>query len=132
MRSAGVEVIYSGKPVKVDGRPNYLVLGDKQISRVNIMGVVVQKSDDEFKLDDGTGTVLIRNFGSSLPDIGVGDFFMVVGRLRIFTEGLYVLLESAKKIDKSWVKVRKLEVPGKSKSPDSEAVRMLSRLNEKK
>ncbi len=85
----------------------YLLIGSKQIIRVNIAATVVSKfvSEDErfgsITLDDGTDTIRVRFFEdlSKMENIEVGDIIRVIGRLRKYEEEIYITPEIIKKFD---------------------------------
>jgi len=104
--------------VKADGwEPNYILKGDKKISRVNVVGVFVSKTETpgmtSANIDDGTGIIPIRAFSDDkiIENADVGDIVLVVGRPRIYGEEKYIMPEIIKKIkDSRWVELRKLEL----------------------
>ncbi len=85
----------------------YLLIGSKQIIRVNIVATVVSKfvSEDEkfgsITLDDGTDTIRVRFFEdvSAIDNVEVGDIIRVVGRLRKYEDEIYIVPEIIKKFD---------------------------------
>ena len=112
-----IKNILDSKYVKTEGfNPNYLETNGKEISRINLMGVVVQKSDlnnyNTLIIDDGTGKISARVFESNvlLDRIEISDAVLIIGRPREFSNEKYVLIELIKKIDPLWAKVRKLEL----------------------
>ena len=112
-----VKDILDSKYVKTSGmEPNYLKIGSKQISRANILGVVVEKSDmDNYKaitIDDGSGRISARIFDDKifLSNVEVGDVVNLIGRPREFSSEKYVIIESVKKTDPAWAMVRSLEL----------------------
>ena len=109
--------IMDSRYVKTSGmEPNYLDMGSKQISRVNILGVIVEKSDmDNYKaitIDDGSGRISARIFDDKifLSNVEVGDVVNLIGRPREFSSEKYVIIESVKKTDPAWAMVRSLEL----------------------
>lgn len=112
-----IKDILNFKYIKTEGfAPNYLEANDREISRINIMGVVVQKSEiNNYKIltiDDGTGKISARVFENDvlLDKINVSDIVLIIGRPREFSSEKYILIETIKKIDSGWAKVRKLEL----------------------
>ena len=112
-----IKNILDSKYVKTEGfNPNYLETNGKEISRINLMGVVVQKSDlnnyNTLIIDDVTGKISARVFESNvlLDRIEISDAVLIIGRPREFSNEKYVLIELIKKIDPLWAKVRKLEL----------------------
>lgn len=96
----------------------YIRLRDVNISRVNVIATVVDKSerDSNFSsamIDDGTGKILLRSFENTglFSKADVGDFVLVIGRIREFSGERYVMPEIFKKIDDlGWVSARKMEL----------------------
>ena len=112
-----IKDVLNSKYIKVEGfNPNYLEINGQKISRVNIIGVIVQKSElDNQKnliIDDGNGVITARTFENNLllDKIGIGDVVLLIGRPREFSMEKYLLVETIKKIEPGWVKVRKLEL----------------------
>ena len=112
-----VKDIIGSRYIKTSGmEPNYLEVGPKQISRVNILGVVVEKSDmDNYKditIDDGSGRISARAFDGNvlLDNVCIGNVVIVIGRPREFSSEKYVIIESIKKTDPAWTMVRSLEL----------------------
>jgi RecG-like helicase len=112
--------ILKSKPVMADGKFLFLELGEKKISRVNLIANVVDKyvSDGDKKyaaltLDDASGQIKLKSFGDEiaiLKDKTQGDTVQVIGTVREYNSELYVLPEIVKKVDAQWLLVRKLEI----------------------
>ena len=91
-------------------------VGQQEVSRVNIIGIVVQKSETDnytvLTIDDGTGKISARVFENSIVanNIGVGNVVVMVGKPREFSSEKYILIETIRNIDPEWAKVRKLEL----------------------
>ena len=114
-----VNDILKGEYVKEEGEwvPNYVRVGDKKVSRVNLVAVVVSKDDSEgsnqsLMIDDGSGRISIRSFeGNQFSGAVVGDVVVVVGRPREYGGEKYIVSEILKKVeDTGWVEVRKKEL----------------------
>ena len=112
-----IKDILSSRYIKTEGvGPNYLQINRLEVSRVNVIGVVVQKSDmgshSGLIIDDGTGKISARAFENDflLNNVDVGDVVLVLGRPREYLEEKYLLVEIAKKIDPLWAKARKMEL----------------------
>ena len=107
----------------------HVELGDKKISRVNIISNVVDKyiSEGERKfasltMDDGSGQIRIRVFGEDIhkfDDLSQGDTLIIIGVLRSFNQELYILPEVIKKQDPRYLLIRKLEI---EKTQDQQVV----------
>lgn len=96
--------------------PSYILIGDKQVSRVNLLGVVVselinEQSYQSAMIDDGTGKILIRFFEPSPSPLKLGDTILLIGKPREYNNERYIVPEIIKKIDDHrWIEVRKLEL----------------------
>lgn len=121
--------ILKGEYVKEEGEwvPNYVKVGDKKISRINLIAIVVAKQNLEntnyqsLLIDDGSGKISIRSFeeGGTFNNIEVGDLVLVIGRPREYFNEKYIVSEILKKIeDPLWVEVRKLELEGKGEAKE--------------
>jgi RPA family protein len=82
-----VEELTSGTYVTQEGwLANYVHTEFRNLTRVNIMGLVVEKeSPYSFLIDDGTGTILVTDFSQSTnsPRIKVGQPVLVIGKPRL-------------------------------------------------
>ncbi len=110
--------LFKGRKVKDGERFSFLELGDKRITRVNLVANVVDRfiSDEKhylsLTLDDASGQIRLKIFGEDVPkfeEIGQGDTVMVVGLVRDYNDELYVNPEIIKKKDPRYLMVRKLE-----------------------
>jgi RPA family protein len=112
--------------------PNFIQLGELQVSRVNLMAVVVAREGNSLTIDDGTGQVQAVFFGeqNKFLDINVGDVVTIIGRPREYQQRRFVAPEIIRKVeDPRWVEYRKKElelqqpaVPGREKKEgESEA-----------
>jgi RPA family protein len=105
--------IIKGEYVKEEGwKPNYIKTRFGNVSRVNILAVVVGKNDDgSFIIDDGSGKINARSFDTKVDGFEIGDVVLVIGKPRSWNSQKYVIYEVVKKInDKKWIKVRKFEL----------------------
>jgi len=58
-----ISQITQGKYIVQQGwEPNYIVLNDEKISRINLIAVVVQKEGSVLTVEDGTGKIEVRLF----------------------------------------------------------------------
>ena len=111
--------ILEGEYVKEEGWiPNYVLSGDEKLSRINLVGVVVAKSDSaengEFLLEDKSGKIPVRFFEKSalFEKLVIGDFALVIGRPREYNGQKYVVPEIIKQVEKGWFELRMLEIGG--------------------
>jgi len=123
-----IKDIIDGEYIREGGwSPNYIqISGEKQVSRVNLIGTVVQKQNNDnytnLILDDGSGKISLRSFDENLfmDSVNIGDVVMLIGRPREFGTEKYVVVEILKKIENPvWLKVRKLELDGSYSSTKS-------------
>jgi len=126
-----IKDILNSRYIKTEGfNPNYLEIHNQEVSRINVIGVVVQKSElNNYKtltIEDGTGKIYARVFENNLllDKIDVSDVVLIIGRPREFSNEKYILIEVIRKTDPSWAKVRELElgknVEENNKSSDSD------------
>jgi RPA family protein len=117
--------VLKAKPILNEGKLLFLELGDKKISRVNMIANVIEKylQDGEKKyasvtIDDASGQIRLKSFGDEiikLKDLVQGDTVQVVGVVREYNSELYLLPEIVKKVDAKWLLVRKLEIQNSRK-----------------
>ncbi|MBL7050543.1 hypothetical protein ISS04_00080 [Candidatus Woesearchaeota archaeon] len=114
-----IKDILEGEYIKEDGWiPNYILSGTKKISRVNLVGVVVAKSDNsenqEFVLEDKSGKISVRFFEKkdSFGVWGIGDFLRIIGRPREYNGQKYIVPEIIKNVEKGWFELMMFEVCG--------------------
>lgn len=106
-----VNDLLQGSFVKTEGwAPSYFSTEAGNISRVNLMGVVVDKEAEGIVIDDGSGRILLRSFEVSLPDLAIGELLLVIGRPRVFNEKKYVVPEIIRKMPPEWAEYRKLQL----------------------
>lgn len=114
-----IKAIIDGNYIKEEGEfaPNYIEIGTKKVSRVNIIGIVVSLEEKETSskslvIDDGSAKISLRGF-EQIPapnDIVIGDIIKVIGRPREFGSEKYIVPEIIKKTNENWMRVRKLEI----------------------
>lgn len=113
--------LYKGDYQKTLGEfePNYVSLGDVNISRVNLIGIIVDKSLNEdgsygfFVLDDGSTNMQLkfwRDNISLMDDVEIGNVVLVIGKVRDLNGGLYISPEILRVMNSSWLKLRKIEL----------------------
>lgn len=123
----GIREIVNGKYIKEEGWiPNYIEINGRiRASRVNIVGTIVFKSDEEgfnyknLVVDDGSGKISVRSFekNNNMDKFDVGEVVLIVGRPREFNNEKYIIPEIMKKIQNHmWIQVRKLEISNISKN----------------
>lgn len=109
-----------GKESNPNPRLLYVELGNKKLSRVNIIANIVDKyeSNNEARfasitVDDGSGQIKARVFGEDLlkfNNLIQGDTILIIGLLRSYNQEMYILPEIVRKQDPKYLLVRKLEI----------------------
>lgn len=107
-----INQITNGNYVKGEGwDQSYLETSGKKISRVNIIGVVVEISNSDYIVDDGSGTINVRFFDAPQINLDVGNLVVVIGKPREFENTKYLAGEIIKTLDDpKWIELRKLEL----------------------
>lgn len=115
-----IGALLSGQPVIENERFLYLNAGEKQIIRVNVVGNIVDKYENQgekkysfFTLDDGSGQIKLKVFGEDADKfsrVTQGQTVLVIGVLRSFNNEVYVSPEIIRKIDARYLLVRKIEI----------------------
>ena len=129
--------LLKGLYIKEEGwTPNYIKINGLNVSRVNILGTVVLREDQEkyssIMLDDGSGKIQIRSFDNNniFQDISISDSVLIIGRIREFNNERYIIPEIARKIDQKWLKVRQIEIknskPAVNEEPETTAEEIVS------
>ncbi len=104
--------------VKTSGElePNFQLIRDRKVSRVNLIGAVVSKEDRgpgaprRIQVEDGTGSIMAMSFEEDpwFASVEVGQPVIVIGRVREYNQSKYIIPEIVKAIrDKGWLAVRK-------------------------
>jgi len=112
--------LLKGVPMMNEGKFLFLELGDKKVSRVNVLANCVDKFIQEgeknfatLTVDDASGQLKLKAFGDDiepLKEIVQGDTLQIIGNMREWNGELYILPEVVKKVDARWLLVRKLEI----------------------
>ena len=95
----------------------YVDVKGKNISRVNLMGSVIDKfSGNNYvsvNLDDGSGVIMLKAWQENTNlflDVEIGDLILIVGKVKEYNSR-YIAVEFIRKIDNPlWLKIRKLEL----------------------
>jgi len=114
--------LISGDFVKGLGEwePNYVLIGEKKVSRANIIASVISKYETPDKnysaidVDDGSGVISLKTWKEDVELLGglkVGDLVLVIGRTRQYNDQVYITPEIVKVLtDFTWSKLRKVEL----------------------
>lgn len=111
-KKCGVKELINGRYIKREGwEPSYVETSLGNISRTNLMAIIISKENNTSVVDDGTGMISIRSFEENKILQGdVGDIVLIIGRPRIYNNEIFVVPEIIKKIDSKWLELRKLEL----------------------
>jgi RPA family protein len=93
--------------------PNYIkIQNGLKVSRVTLIGTILTQNDFNVDIDDGTGIISVRSFDKFLPfeTINIGDFVLIIGKIRQFNNEIYISPETCKKIDKKYISFHKNNV----------------------
>lgn len=102
-----IKDLLNGIFIKESGwNPSYVVIGGKNVSRINIIGIITEISEENnvqtIVIEDGTGRIPIRNFEKK-SDVSIGDAVLLIGRIRQYGKEKYVVPEVMNKnINKKW------------------------------
>lgn len=94
----------------------YLNFKNQKISKVNLMGIVINKSAEGLNsllIEDGTGKIMLRFFEekNNYQNIKTGDLVLVIGFIREFNDERYISPQIIKKLNnKKWLQLRKTEL----------------------
>lgn len=113
-----VKELINGSYVVQEGwLPNYINSNGRKLSRVNIIGIVVSKSNPfDFFIDDGTGSIQIIDFNQQkkVSKLKIGEPILLIGRPRQNDSTTFIACEivNTKQLveESSWVSYRKLEL----------------------
>lgn len=120
-RKVKVEELLRGEYLlSEEGFPSLITPWGEKVSRVRVMGTVVEKwlrEDGEYctvYLDDGTGVIPLRAWregAKELNELEVGDLVDVIGRIREYLGEKYLVPQLLLKVkDPNWETVRELEI----------------------
>jgi hypothetical protein len=107
-----IKDLVQGRYVKTDGEwePNYVLVGDKKLSRVNLIGIVVSNEQGSAVIEDGSGMIEVRAFeGNPVEGLAAGDVVLVIGRPREFANAIFIVPEIIRKTAPGWLEHRNLE-----------------------
>ncbi|MFH1439003.1 MAG: hypothetical protein ABIG89_00420 [Candidatus Woesearchaeota archaeon] len=111
--------ISRGEYVKVneDFSPDHIVVDNKKVSRVNVIGIVIDRElNDRFKtlnIDDGSSSITLRDFDNknNFDEFNIGEIVKVIAKPRMFNEQIYLVVEIIKKLkDRKWIELRRIQL----------------------
>lgn len=98
---------------------NYILFNDKQITRVNIIGNVINKFNSEdgnyiaITIDDSSAQIRLKTWREDtkiLNKIEIGDVVLIIGKIKKYNDEFYILPEIVKKVSVNDELLRKLEL----------------------
>ncbi len=108
------------RPIFEEDRFRYVELGDKNVSRLNVVGNIIDRYDSDgdtkyafLTLDDGSGQIKLKFFGEDcdrFKSVEQGQTVLVIGTLRHFNNETYIAPEIIKEKDPKCLLVRKYEL----------------------
>jgi len=125
-----IKDITNASPLNQEGI-NLFDIREKQVSRVNVISVVVNKQINEDKtfstitLDDGTETIRAKTWREDiqkLESVNIGDPVIVIGKIRIYGNELSIMPEIVKKQEPEWLLVRKQELEKEYAKPEEKEI----------
>ena len=109
-----------GNPIFSEDKFVCIELGDRRISRVNMVGNIIDRYDREddkqytfFTFDDGSGQIKLKVFGEDVEKfkgIESGETVVVIGVVRNFNNETYLSPEIIRPQDTKYLLIRKLEL----------------------
>jgi len=104
--------------VEKEFSPDYILIGDKQVSRVNLIGVVVSFVNEPrsaiLVIDDGSAKIEVHDFEKKHSLVNIGSIVKVIGKPRLFSDKKYVVGEIIKLLENpKWLELRKLQLGNK-------------------
>ncbi len=113
--------LLNGTYIKRPGwEPSGVLTKHGEITRINIIGLVVSIDENSFLLDDGTSSIAVRSFEPLKYIPNLGEIIRVIGRVRENNNTFFIVPEIVKKEDKKWHDLHNLEI----KLQEKEAVKL--------
>jgi len=113
-----IKDLVNAVPITPAGLHVFEVRG-REASRVNIIAIIVNKTINEdgtfstITLDDGTETIRVKTWRedtNKLEEVNIGDPVMVIGKIRIYANEIFIIPEIIRKQEPEWLSVRKKEL----------------------
>lgn len=110
---------------------SYVLLNNKQITRINIIADVVSKFNSEdgnyvtVTIDDGSAQVRIKTWREDtriLNNISHGDIILLIGKIKKYNDEVYILPEIVKKVSPNEELLRRLELIKEYGLPETENI----------
>lgn len=100
--------------------PNYVLIRDLKVSRINIIANVITKYKSEdgdyifLTIDDGSDNIQVKGWKEDtklLDEANVGDIILLIGRIKESNSQRYLSPEAIRKLEKAeWLILRKKEL----------------------
>ncbi len=126
-----IKEITLGTPFFDKERFSFLEIRNRKISRVNLIGNIVDRYESEgekkylfFTLDDGSGQMRLKIFGDDVQkfkEFSQGDTVLIIGKIRNWNNDFYVQPEIMKTKDPKHLLIRKLEFEKESPTISSDS-----------
>jgi RPA family protein len=127
--------ILLAKPIYDNEKFLFLELGEKKISRINVIGNVIEKFVQEgekkymfITLDDGSGQIKLKAFGDDIDkfkNVEQGQTVTIIGKTRNWNNETYIQPEGISEKDPKYLLIRKLEIEKErnknTKTPENKA-----------
>ncbi len=107
---------------------SYLVAEQQRVFRVSVVAVLVAKETQgaimRLLLDDGSGKITAYFFEENAlaSRVRVGEVLYVIGKTRRYNEERYLSPEVVRVVDPLWLKVRALELPSSTLTPQTAGI----------
>ena len=78
--------------------PTFIKLGERKISRVDVIGIIAEESPNAIIVQDKTGKIAVKIFGEPLT-VKKGELVRVIGKIRQDQAGRFISGEIIKRVD---------------------------------
>ena len=107
---------------------NYVSIKGQEVSRVNVVAVVITVSQDQERpitritIEDGTSSIQLLDFEQKpgFSSLQPGDLVLVIGKIRAYNNLRYILPEIIKKVKPKWAAYRKKQLAEHAPARDEE------------
>ena len=113
---ASISDLLSGEWIERTGiEPSAVAVAGTELARINLMGLVVDKSDGQpsIVVDDGAERIVVRAFEHipGIQEVQVGSAVLIIGRPRVYGSDRFVVAECVRVLDDMrWLELRKKEL----------------------
>ena len=108
--------------IKEEGEwsPNYVLINEKKVSRVNIVANVIMRYKSEegnyasLTIDDGSENIQVKAWRedvSLFDNVGIGNQILLIAKIKEYNSQIYLVPEIIRVLDKKeWIEIRKREL----------------------